>query len=201
MAITISIPKNNAGITLQKFVAYQSGRNEVERVMAATGQSRRVVEGFKMRTLNELIDTFDNAIKVGVPMHQQTVVINGVRLGFIPDLNDLTLREHIDLDTYAQEIWTKDGNNYTNLPKLMAILFRRVTDIFGNYYRIEPYDSERVREYIDIVNLLTMDKVNGALVFFSTIVKELGKSGAEYLTEALTPTTTEGTGTMDTERD
>lgn len=192
MAITITIPKNNAAITLQKFVAYQSGRNEVERVMAATGQSRRVVEGFKMSTLTELINTFESAIKVGVPMHKQTVVINGVRLGFIPDLNDLTLREHIDLDSYAQEIWKKDGNDYTNLPKLMAILFRPVTDIFGNYYRIEPYDSERVRNYIDIVNLLTMDKVNGALVFFSTIVSELGKSGAEYLTEALrTETETE----------
>lgn len=190
MAITITIPKNNAAITLQQFVSYQSGRNEVERVMAATGQSRRVVEGFKMSTLTELINTFDNAIKVGVPMHQQTVVINGVRLGFIPDLNDLTLREHIDLDSYAQEIWKKDGNDYTNLPKLMAILFRPVTDIFGKYYRIEPYDSERVKYYIDVVNLLTMDKVNGALVFFSTIVKELGQSGAECLTEVLTTETT-----------
>lgn len=190
MAITITIPKNNAAITLQQFVSYQSGRNEVERVMAATGQSRRVVEGFKMSTLTELINTFDNAIKVGVPMHQQTVVINGVRLGFVPDLNDLTLREHIDLDSYAQEIWKKDGNDYTNLPKLMAILFRPVTDIFGKYYRIEPYDSERVKYYIDVVNLLTMDKVNGALVFFSTIVKELGKSGAECLTEVLTTETT-----------
>ncbi len=188
MAITITIPKNNAAITLQQFVSYQSGRNEVERVMAATGQSRRVVEGFKMNTLTQLIDTFDNAIKIGVPMHQQTVVINGVRLGFIPDLNDLTLREHIDLDSYAQEIWKKDGNDYTNLPKLMAILFRPVTDIFGKYYRIEPYDSERVRYYLDVVNLLTMDKVNGALVFFSTIVKELGQSGAECLTEVLTTT-------------
>lgn len=191
MAITITIPKNNAAITLQQFVSYQSGRNEVERVMAATGQSRRVVEGFKMSTLTELINTFDNAIKVGVPMHQQTVVINGVRLGFIPDLNDLTLREHIDLDSYAQEIWKKDSNDYTNLPKLMAILFRPVTDIFGKYYRIEPYDSERVKYYIDVVNLLTMDKVNGALVFFSTIVSELGKSGAECLTEVLTTETTE----------
>lgn len=191
MAITITIPKNNAAITLQQFVSYQSGRNEVERVMAATGQSRRVVEGFKMSTLTELINTFDNAIKVGVPMHQQTVVINGVRLGFIPDLNDLTLREHIDLDSYAQEIWKKDSNDYTNLPKLMAILFRPVTDIFGKYYRIEPYDSERVKYYIDVVNLLTMDKVNGALVFFSTIVSELGKSGAECLTELLTTETTE----------
>lgn len=190
MAITITIPKNNAAITLQQFVSYQSGRNEVERVMAATGQSRRVVEGFKMSTLTELINTFDNAIKVGVPMHQQTVVINGVRLGFVPDLNDLTLREHIDLDSYAQEIWKKDGNDYTNLPKLMAILFRPVTDIFGKYYRIEPYDSERVKYYIDVVNLLTMDKVNGALVFFSTIVKELGQSGAECLTEVLTTETT-----------
>lgn len=190
MAITITIPKNNAAITLQQFVSYQSGRNEVERVMAATGQSRRVVEGFKMSTLTELINTFDNAIKVGVPMHQQTVVINGVRLGFVPDLNDLTLREHIDLDSYAQEIWKKDSNDYTNLPKLMAILFRPVTDIFGKYYRIEPYDSERVRYYIDVVNLLTMDKVNGALVFFSTIVKELGQSGAECLTEVLTTETT-----------
>ena len=195
MAVTITIPKNNAGITLQKFVAYQSGRNEIERVMAATGQSRRVIEGFKMSTLTELINTFENAIKIGVPMHKQTVVINGVRLGFIPDLNDLTLREHIDLDSYAQEIWNKDGNDYTNLPKLMAILFRPVTDILGNYYRIEPYDSERVRSYIDVVNLLTMDKVNGALVFFSTIVSELGKSGAECLTDVLTTTTT-GEGTV-----
>lgn len=191
MAITITIPKNNAAITLQQFVSYQSGRNEVERVMAATGQSRRVVEGFKMSTLTELINTFDNAIKIGVPMHQQTVVINGVRLGFIPDLNDLTLREHIDLDSYAQEIWKKDSNDYTNLPKLMAILFRPVTDILGKYYRIEPYDSERVKYYLDVVNLLTMDKVNGALVFFSTTVSELGQSGAEYLTELLTTTETE----------
>jgi hypothetical protein len=39
-------------------------------------------------------------------------------------------------------------------------------------YEVEPYDNERVR-HLHLIEAMTMDRVDGALLFFSAIANEL----------------------------
>lgn len=185
MSIKISIPLDLSQISVSQFVAYYGSRNETEKVMAISGKSRKIVESFQYSTIQEIIESFEEAMKRGVAKHEQTFIVDGMRLGFIPDLNAISLKEHIDLDLFSNEIWKKDATDYTMLPKLLAILYRPVRGKLGSFYELEEYDSDLSKLHIDRIGMITMDRVNGALVFFSTIANECALNGAEYLVEEM----------------
>jgi hypothetical protein len=64
------------------------------------------------------------------------------------------------------------GVEVDNLHLLMSVLFRPVTntDAFGNY-SIMPYTG--IKEYSDVMKQTPMNVVNGALVFFLNLSREL----------------------------
>jgi hypothetical protein len=98
----------------------------------------------------------------------------------------MTFREHVDLDQLAQTIW-REGKpcDYTELPRLMAVMFRPVTEQVGDYYNIEKYDLDKTARYMPEIMALTLDRVNGALVFFSSIGAELANNSLVYLDSIL----------------
>ena len=181
------IPVSAEQITLKRFVDYHTANDNVERVMIAVNKSREYCEGLKVETVQTVIDLFETACVTGKDTHTATVTIEGVKLGFIPDLNSMTFREHVDLDQLSKSIWLENGTvDYKNLPQLMAILYRPVTEQVGEYYNISKYDSDNVKKYMKAVNGLTMDRVQGGLLFFSTIAAELVDNSLESLDRMLT---------------
>jgi hypothetical protein len=72
--------------------------------------------------------------------------------------------EYFDLGKYSTEI--------EDLHKTMSILFRPITeaDGFGNY-KIKDYNG--TEELCDVMKLMPLSVVNGALVFFSSLANEL----------------------------
>lgn len=181
------IPVSAEQITLKRFVDYHTATDNVERVMIAVNKSREYCEGLKVETVQTVIDLFEAACLTGKETHTPTVTIEGVKLGFIPDLNSMTFREHVDLDQLSKSIWLENGTvDYKNLPQLMAILYRPVTEQVGEYYNISKYDSDNVKKYMKAVNGLTMDRVQGGLLFFSTIAAELVNNSLESLDRMLT---------------
>jgi hypothetical protein len=181
------IPVSADQITLKRFVDYHTANDNVERVMIAVNKSREYCEGLKVETVQTVIDLFEAACLTGKETHTPTVTIEGVKLGFIPDLNSMTFREHVDLDQLSKSIWLENGTvDYKNLSQLMAILYRPVTEQVGEYYNISKYDSDNVKKYMKAVNGLTMDRVQGGLLFFSTIAAELVNNSLESLDRMLT---------------
>ena len=180
------IPVSAEQITLKRFVDYHTANDNVERVMIAVNKSREYCEGLKVETVQTVIDLFEAACLTGKETHTPIVTIEGVKLGFIPDLNSMTFREHVDLDQLSKSIWLENGTvDYKNLPQLMSILYRPVTEQVGEYYNISKYDSDNVKKYMKAVNGLTMDRVQGGLLFFSTIAAELVNNSLESLDRML----------------
>jgi hypothetical protein len=180
------IPVSAEQITLKRFVDYHTANDNVERVMIAVNKSREYCEGLKVETVQTVIDLFEAACLTGKETHTPIVTIEGVKLGFIPDLNSMTFREHVDLDQLSKSIWLENGTvDYKNLPQLMSILYRPVTEQLGEYYNISKYDSDNVKKYMKAVNGLTMDRVQGGLLFFSTIAAELVNNSLESLDRML----------------
>lgn len=93
-----------------------------------------------------------------------TFTIEGVQYGLIPNLNDITLGEMIDLEEFVAN-WNRD------LHKLMAILYRPVTR-YNKYddYEIEEYSSKSVEKRAAIFDEhCSVQQIYSTTVFFSSI--------------------------------
>jgi len=63
-------------------------------------------------------------------------VLSDVEYGFIPNLDDITFGEFVDLDKY---------NNTKDFHKLMSILYRPIKKTKRDKYKIEPYNGSNER--------------------------------------------------------
>ena len=96
---------------------------------------------------------------------KRIIEIDDVEYGFHPKLDDITLGEYADLETFI-----KNGLE-NHLPEIMAILFRPVQEKKNNKYTIEAYDGDLTIR-AEIMNKMSAEQVQNALVFFWTFVKE-----------------------------
>ena len=180
------LPKDYGDITLRQMVAFMEAKTQVQQLMAITGFPQLHVMDFKQKEADLIIESFTNASNIGTPRHEQTFLVDGMRLGFIPDLDALSLREYIDLDSYAKEIWKGDCTiNYKYFPDLLCILFRPVNSMLGEYYDIDPYTVDKLPRYKRYIDSMTMDRVNGAMVFFSNFLSDLIVSSLDYLEQEM----------------
>jgi hypothetical protein len=176
------IPVSADQISLKRFVDFEKAENDIERATIAINKSREYCEGLKAETVQTVIDLFRTACITGKDTHTPTVTVEGVKLGFIPDISNMTFREHVDLDQLSKTIWLNNGEtDYTNLPQLAAILYRPISEQIGDYYNLVKYDSDNVKKYIHAIHALTMDRIQGGLLFFSSIGAELVNNSLEYL--------------------
>lgn len=182
MERTFAIPQKNTSVTVEQFVAFQTLKTDAARAACATGKTIKEIEGLTFHAVDTIINLFEEVCEQTTAKHEQTFTIEAMRLGFIPDLNSMTMREHVDLEMLSQSVWVKGSEiNYKELPRLLAVLFRPVRKKLGAHYELQAYDSNRVSEYLYYINKMTIDRVNGAMVFFSTIVKELHNSSQASL--------------------
>lgn len=170
----LNIPATYSSITLGHFVKVMTAKSYIDKACAITGQPKKVIRDLPQETVDKIINLWEQVVNRKTVKHTPTFKVSlfGKRLGLIPEFTGITLGEDIDARTYTSTIWgNSETPNYQDLPKLMALLFRPVTYKVGKYYEIEPYDADRVRHQ-DLVNRMTMDRVEGALLFFSTIAEQ-----------------------------
>jgi len=103
----------------------------------------------------------------------QRFKIGGAEFGFIPNLDDMTQGEYVDLDTYITD--------WDEMHKAMAVLYRPITNKAGDRYEIEEYKGSVT--YSDVMRHAPLDVVLGAVVFFYHLGNELLKSTLTYLEE------------------
>ena len=195
MKVKFSIAANAKGVTLGKYIDYQNAVDKVEQVRIITGKSSESIKLLQMPVIDEIIMRFEAAIKLGGSDFERKVRIGAIELGFIPNLQEMTFGEYVDLDSACTDLY-KDGKLAADAAlKMMAILYRRVMAKWAGRYDIEKYDSTKVGRYIDSVKLLTLDHVLNVLVFFSSLEQELYGSSLDYLAKEITEIVTEAART------
>jgi hypothetical protein len=103
---------------------------------------------------------------IGKPVNKDIINkidINGVKYGFHPNLDDLTMGEFVDIETYAKE---------NDIAKMMSVLYRPIVKEQGNRYDIEPYDFDVHSENSIHFEKLSINVGNAIAVFFWTLGKE-----------------------------
>ena len=115
---------------------------------------------------------------------KRIIEINDVEYGFHPDLNKITLGEYADVEQFI-----KNGIE-TNLPELMAILYRPIKYKKENIYIIDAYDGE-ITMRTEEMKQMTAEQVQSALVFFYHFAKVLSVILPSYLMDRLKETKTQ----------
>lgn len=87
--------------------------------------------------------------------------LNGVEYGFIPELDNMSFGEYMDLDTFI-------GDN-DNLHRAVNVLFRPIEHKRGHRYKLKKYNPDTS----DIAKDFPLDAVLGAIVFFYNLGKDL----------------------------
>ena len=114
-----------------------------------------------MNTVKDLLNT--------KPKFQQRFTLGDVEFGFVPNLDDITFGEFIDLDKYSTP---------EDYDRLMSILYRPIIGKqSGNRYEVEPYGGSY--SFSDI----PLGVALGALVFFLTLGEQLMNDIRNSLTE------------------
>lgn len=113
--------------------------------------------------LNELFETKHEFVN--------SFELYGKKFGFIPKLDDITYGENKDITNYI--------NDWGNMHKAMAVLFRPITKRLSSQYAIEDYEGSHV--YSDIMKDMPLSVALGSMVFFYNLTNELLSYIPNYL--------------------
>ena len=168
----VIIPEHIGDIKLiqyQKYIELKSREDldehgfNVRKLQIFTGLKPDQVKSINSTDYAELLSMIDLALDKEYEF-KPTFFIEDVEFGFIPNLDKITAGEYIDI--------TKYENDIQDFHKLMAIFFRPIKkkDSFDNYSIIDYKGTE---QFSEVMKLMPMSAVNGALVFFYHLGNEL----------------------------
>jgi hypothetical protein len=178
MEIQINVPTSLNEIPLKHYVDFlkvQEGSNDEEFV------AQKMIEIFcgirlidvakiKLTSLNEMVAHFTQLFDQK-PKFQQSFKIGNIEFGFIPNLEEITFGEYVDLENHLQ--------SWDSFNKAMAVMYRPIKKRIKDKYEIQEYSG--TKEYQDLMQYAPLDVCIAASVFFYNLSKELLAATLNYL--------------------
>ena len=185
MKIDITVPDKLSEITLgqyQKYLKIQS-ENTDERFL-----SSKMIEIFcelnltdvmklKLADVNAICSILSDMFN-DKPTLRRTFFMDGVEYGFIPNLEDISFGEYIDLDNYLAD--------WNMMDKAMGVLYRPIKNKYGKRYSIQDYEGKETA----YMKAMPLDVALSAVIFFLSFRDRLindydelfGKQGGDSFT-------------------
>ena len=180
--LELSIPQRLADIKLDQYQKYVQVINGIEEQTEEAGEfvnmkaleifcGLELKESYKlpMKSFEAVLEQIATCLQEPTPLVKRFWFRgnNGteVEFGMIPDLNNISFGEYIDLDRYI--------GDWKQMHKAMAILFRPITAKKGEFYEIEDYEGSA--KYAGYMQYMPANVALGALVFFYRLGMKLSK--------------------------
>lgn len=180
----VSIPQTTADITVEQYSKYVMVANDSDKEFVGhkmlsifLGVEMKDVLNIQQSEAESIIKDLNDMLE-STPAMEYTFHFDGIEYGFIPDLEDLTLGEYVDLEDYIRE--PKDWN------KAAAVMFRPVKQRVRDLYDIEDYKGDKHSQHI-AKNFPASCFINATL-FFYNLSKHLLANSAFYLENLLKAT-------------
>lgn len=178
MKIELTIPTTLNDIKLaqyQKFLSIAKDNEDGEflqqkMVQIFCGIDLKDVASIRYKDVAEITANINNLFTKENHLIQR-FKMGGVEFGFIPNLDEMSTGEYMDLDTYITD--------WDTMHNAMAVLYRPITNKMGNKYQIEEYKGSIT--YAEVMRHAPLDVVLGAMVFFYNLGNDLLKSTINYL--------------------
>jgi len=176
MNITVTIPTSLSEITLGQYKEYlkiqTSSKDErflqAKMIEIFCNAPLEYVMELKYSDTEEIVNILDEMFKQK-PDLVQRFKLGKLEFGFHPNLEDLSLGEYIDLDTYI--------GDWQNMERAMNVLYRPIIAKLREKYEIEKYNSNLNEQILD----MPMDAVLGSIFFLWNLGIELSQTMMKYL--------------------
>jgi hypothetical protein len=178
MKLDLTVPESIAEIPLlnyQKFLKVQQNSNDEEFIAQKMieifcGIDLKDVASIKVKDMNNLVEHFNTIFSVK-PKFYQTFKLKEMEFGFIPNLEEISWGEYIDLEHHL--------NDWEGFHKAMAVMYRPIINKSKDKYEIAPYTAGE--EYHELMKYMPMEIAISARVFFYHLGNELLNSTLSYL--------------------
>ena len=173
----IQVPTHINDITLeqyQRFALINTEEQDKEFFMFKTieifcGVDIALVSKMRLSDAESISNEVLEVLQQNVPFTNK-FELDGVKYGFIPDLQSISLGEFIDLE----EGLSKDKDFH----KAASVMFRPIVKEFGELYTIDGYEAST--EMHHIMKQAPVGIISAAIVFFYNIAKELLKASQDF---------------------
>jgi hypothetical protein len=170
MQVEIEIPSNLSEISLDRYQKYMVTLNNSDdkefvfqkMIEIFCGLELKEVVKMKASTVIELVQHFDKLFNEKTKFKHR-FKLNGVEFGFIPDLEEISWGEYIDIESNI--------GDFQNIHKALAVMYRPIVKDVKGKYEIEPYKGDL--SYSEVLKYAPLDVVLPASVFFWTLGIEL----------------------------
>ena len=180
MEIEVKVPENLSEITLgqyQKYLEIQEGDNDEmfiaqKMIEIFCNIELKYVTKMRWKDVQEITLTLSNMFDEDSKFTKM-FTLDKVQYGFIPNLDEITFGEFVDLDTYL--------GDWQQMDKAMSVLFRPVDINVRGRYNIKEYDgsmNEHLKE-------MPLSIALGAVFFLLTLGKDLSQVMMDYLDKGI----------------
>jgi len=178
MEIQVKVPTSLNEIPLKHYVDFlnvQKGSNDEEFIAQKMidifcGIRLAEVAKIKLTSLNEMVAHFAQLFSAK-PEFQQTFKIGDVEFGFIPNLEEITFGEYVDLENHLQ--------SWDTYNKAMAVMYRPIKTRIKDKYEIHDYTPSK--DHQELMQFAPLDVCIAASVFFYNLGNELLTATLNYL--------------------
>jgi len=176
MKVDILVPNSLEEITLkqyQKFLKIQKENDDpyflqCKMIEIFCNLDSKAVRNLKLLDADKIVSVI-NLMFEEKPKLINTFELGKVEYGFIPKLDDISLGEYVDLDTYI--------GDWDNMHIAMNVLYRPIKDKIKDKYIIEEYDTSSKGKLDEI----PLDVVLGAVFFLYNLGMDLSQAMMSYL--------------------
>jgi len=164
-----------------KLIEFETGSKtqEAEGTIATlSDMSKQLINQLSLRDVAVIMEKIAQLQAEQDSSLKRIIEIEGVEYGFHPNLDDITLGEYADLETFI-----KMGIEQ-HLPEVMAVLYRPVVEKKNEVYTIEKYGGDLTIR-AEQMKKMSAEQVQSALRFFFAFVSALSVISESYLTKKL----------------
>ena len=153
-------------VTLEKWVKLMSfhkltkSKEAQETIATLSNIPKKLINELALKDVSRLMSLLAELQQDKNSSLKKVIEIDGKRYGFHPNLDDITLGEWADIETFIK---SKIENN---MPEIMAILYRPIIEeTQSGIYTIEAYDGN-IAIRAEQMKKMSSVEVQSALVFF-----------------------------------
>tara|TARA_R110002012_G_scaffold197522_2_gene366083 strand:+ start:9745 stop:10419 length:675 start_codon:yes stop_codon:yes gene_type:complete len=158
-----NVPLLYADLTLGQLMTIQTEDNLYKRVSACANIT---IEELREAPLSD-VTAADKHLKTIAEQesgrHLRVIELNGESYGFIPNWQEFSLGEWIDIETYCENFWE-------NAHKIMSVLYRPIERHHGDAHTIAKYTA---KEDAEVFKQLPAELFGGCILFFLSSKREL----------------------------
>ena len=183
MKAEIVVPSSLDDITLEQYqlfmriVSEDDSEEFLAQKMVSVFCKIRLSDVFKIR----MLDVLEIATSIGEMIQKSCDLtprfkMNDTEFGFIPDLENISFEEYVDLDSHL--------GDWQTMHKAMAVMYRPIVKTKRVKYDLEEYLGSF--SYSEVLKYAPLSIVLGSMVFFYRLRDELLKANLSYLKTEVT---------------